>query len=169
MKKQFSGFLSGLLTAAVLYALCTAALAASGAVEFNTVGLRYNGTQVATAGENFTLDNGQQVPATIIYTDESGGGTTYLPIRRIAELLGTEVGWDAPSGSVTIGAEAAPAPAAPAPEVTEPVTVTVYVTATGTKYHAAGCRYLSQSQISLSLNQARGQGYTPCSVCHPPR
>jgi len=43
--------------------------------------------------------------------------------------------------------------------------VTVYVTKTGKKYHAAGCRYLSKSCIPISLNDAISQGYTPCSVC----
>lgn len=43
--------------------------------------------------------------------------------------------------------------------------VTVYITKTGKKYHAAGCRYLSKSCIPISLNDAISQGYTPCSVC----
>jgi competence protein ComEC len=45
---------------------------------------------------------------------------------------------------------------------------TVYVTNTGTKYHAAGCRHLSKSKIPISLSQAK-QKYEPCSVCNPPR
>jgi len=45
---------------------------------------------------------------------------------------------------------------------------TVYVTATGTKYHKLGCRYLAQSSIPMSLAQAKAQGYTPCGVCRPP-
>ncbi|MFC1489813.1 DNA/RNA non-specific endonuclease [Candidatus Latescibacterota bacterium] len=48
-------------------------------------------------------------------------------------------------------------------------TITVYVTNTGSKYHLSGCRYLSQSKISISLSNAKAQGYTPCSVCNPPR
>ncbi|NLV46643.1 MAG: thermonuclease family protein [Candidatus Hydrogenedentes bacterium] len=44
---------------------------------------------------------------------------------------------------------------------------TVYVTRTGKKYHAGGCRYLSKSQIPMSLSQAQGSGYGPCSVCNP--
>lgn len=42
---------------------------------------------------------------------------------------------------------------------------TVYVTNTGNKYHRAGCRYLRQSQIPMSLSQAQASGYTACSVC----
>lgn len=44
---------------------------------------------------------------------------------------------------------------------------TVYITRTGSKYHANGCRYLSRSKIPISKSSAQAQGYTPCSVCHP--
>jgi len=54
----------------------------------------------------------------------------------------------------------------PAPVVT-PVTTEVYVTDTGTKYHVAGCRYLSKSKIPISLQDAK-LNYGPCGVCHPP-
>ncbi len=45
----------------------------------------------------------------------------------------------------------------------------VYITATGECYHRAGCRYLSQSKIAVTLAQAKAQGYRPCSVCKPPQ
>lgn len=45
---------------------------------------------------------------------------------------------------------------------------TVYVTNTGKKYHRAGCRYLSKSQIPISLSDAKADGYGPCSKCNPP-
>jgi competence protein ComEC len=44
----------------------------------------------------------------------------------------------------------------------------VYVTETGGKYHADGCRYLKKSKIKISLSDAQGRGYEPCSVCDPP-
>lgn len=46
---------------------------------------------------------------------------------------------------------------------------TVYITKTGAKYHRSGCRYLSKSMIPISLSNAKSSGYTPCSVCGPPR
>ena len=46
-------------------------------------------------------------------------------------------------------------------------TRTVYITNTGEKYHAAGCRYLSQSKIAIQQKNAIAQGYGPCSVCKP--
>ncbi len=51
-------------------------------------------------------------------------------------------------------------PAAPAP-----ATDTVHITRTGRKYHAAGCRYLSRSDIVVSRSEAERRGLTPCSVC----
>lgn len=59
---------------------------------------------------------------------------------------------------------------APAPDRGVPDgTVTVYVTKSGTKYHSAGCSYLSSSKIEISLDDAKSKGYTPCSKCNPPQ
>jgi hypothetical protein len=44
---------------------------------------------------------------------------------------------------------------------------TVYVTKTGAKYHKAGCRSLSRSQIPMTLADA-SKRYAPCSICKPP-
>ncbi len=44
---------------------------------------------------------------------------------------------------------------------------TVYVTKTGSKYHRAGCKYLKDSSIPMSLKDAQVAGYTPCSACNP--
>jgi hypothetical protein len=46
---------------------------------------------------------------------------------------------------------------------------TVYVTDTGSKYHRSTCQYLDQTKRAISLNDAKKQGYTPCSVCNPPK
>lgn len=52
-------------------------------------------------------------------------------------------------------------------EQTQDIERIVYITNTGTKYHRAGCRYLSKSMIPISLSDAIARGYTPCSVCKP--
>jgi beta-lactamase superfamily II metal-dependent hydrolase len=44
---------------------------------------------------------------------------------------------------------------------------TVYITNTGSKYHALGCRYLKKSCISIDIDKAKAQGYSPCSSCNP--
>jgi micrococcal nuclease len=49
--------------------------------------------------------------------------------------------------------------------VTDNQNITVYITKTGKKYHSAGCRYLKNSSMPMSLKAAIAAGYTPCSVC----
>lgn len=50
----------------------------------------------------------------------------------------------------------------------ETKSVTVHITRTGSKYHRAGCRYLSKSSIPIALSAAK-RSYGACSVCKPPR
>jgi micrococcal nuclease len=45
--------------------------------------------------------------------------------------------------------------------------VNVYVTASGKKYHQAGCPHLAKSMRELTLAEAVKR-YEPCSVCKPP-
>lgn len=45
---------------------------------------------------------------------------------------------------------------------------TVYITKTGEKYHTGGCSYLKKSKIAISLDEAKADGYSPCSRCNPP-
>ncbi len=45
---------------------------------------------------------------------------------------------------------------------------TVYITASGKKYHADGCRYLAKSKIATTVADAVSKGYSPCSACRPP-
>lgn len=44
---------------------------------------------------------------------------------------------------------------------------TVYITKTGKKYHEYDCRYLKQSKIKTTLNEALSGEYTARSVCQP--
>ena len=72
-----------------------------------------------------------------------------------------------PAPALTPGVPPAPT-VQPAPGLDDAADPTVYVTRTGKKYHAAGCRYLSRSSIPMKLSQAK-QRYGPCSVCNPPQ
>lgn len=103
--KKLSSFISGIITMAIIVGLTVTALAASGTVSFNTVNLALNGDIISTAGDGFTLDNGEVVPSSIVYTDGRGGGTTYLPVRRTGELLGIDIEWNADSAAVEIVTE----------------------------------------------------------------
>lgn len=51
--------------------------------------------------------------------------------------------------------------------VTEQKDTTVYITKSGEKYHKAGCRYLSKSQIKTTKKEAIKNGYGACKVCKP--
>ena len=49
----------------------------------------------------------------------------------------------------------------------EPYSGPYYITETGSRYHREGCRYLWNSKIEISLEEAKARGYTACSVCDP--
>lgn len=46
--------------------------------------------------------------------------------------------------------------------------IIVHITKTGTKYHREGCKYLSKSDIEVTLKDALDMGLTPCKICNPP-
>jgi micrococcal nuclease len=52
------------------------------------------------------------------------------------------------------------------PAASRPDTI-VYVTRTGSKYHAENCPALRRSKIAVGLAEAAAS-YEPCSVCNPP-
>ena len=45
--------------------------------------------------------------------------------------------------------------------------VVVFVTNTGGKYHAEGCRFLAGSKMETLLEAAKESGYEPCGTCNP--
>lgn len=95
----FGGVLATILTAGCL----TTALAASGLVSFNPVNLDLNGRAVFASGDTLKTEGGQEIPSSIVYTDQAGGGTTYLPLRTIANLLDVPITWDGAETTVVLG------------------------------------------------------------------
>ena len=92
MKKGITGFIAGIVFATML----SGAAYASGFsqtinVVFNSVNLEVNGSKVNS-------DN-------ILYN-----GTTYVPLRAVAEMLGKEVGWNGNTNTASIN-EKSTAPA----------------------------------------------------------
>ena len=69
----------------------------------NQVDIIANGATISSAGQNYTLESGNEVPSSITFTDSSGGGTVYLPVRRVSQILGVEIGWDGARNAVVIG------------------------------------------------------------------
>lgn len=114
MKNKIASFTSGFFAALALSLCLTTALAASGKVSYNFVNVSMDGTPKITAGQDVTAANGQKVPGSILYTDEAGGKTNYLPIRTISELLGTEIGYDSATKTVLLGKQPTKPAAQPA-------------------------------------------------------
>ena len=113
MKRNLPTFLSGMFTMLLLGALTLSALAVSGrmTIEVDPINVQVNG-QVFVP----TDANGKEVPV-FAYN-----GTTYAPLRALAEAYGLEVGYDATSNMATVGktevkTTATPEPT-PAPDTT---------------------------------------------------
>lgn len=45
----------------------------------------------------------------------------------------------------------------------------VHITATGKKYHRAGCRTLKKSDTEVTLDETKSMGLSPCGICNPPQ
>lgn len=94
MRKNIAPFLCGALTAAVCVSTALAGGSYSGKISFDTNSLLMNGKEILTAGGSMTTEAGAQVPTSILYTDEYGGGTYYVPVRPFAQALDAQVKWD---------------------------------------------------------------------------
>ncbi len=101
--KKWSTFAAGCLCSALLLSCTAGTLAASGTIHVNSVGLKANGKTLFSKDQELTNDAGRPIPSSILYEDEAGGGTTYLPLAYVARLLDTPVGWDQSSGTVLLG------------------------------------------------------------------
>lgn len=100
---NFKSFVLGIGATVLVAGLSVTALAATGTISYNQSAIKFNGVIMSDKGANYALPSGVTVPASITYTDEQGGGTTYLPARRISEMMGIEIGYDAAAGAVSIG------------------------------------------------------------------
>lgn len=91
--KKFSSFIAGVLTTAIVGSISISALAASGAmtISVNPINIQVNGETFAPKDVN-----GKSVPV-FAYN-----GTTYAPLRALAEAYGLEVGYDANSNMATV-------------------------------------------------------------------
>ena len=163
MKKRFPSFLAGAAAALALTALATSALAASGQVQFNFAGVALDGEMKITAGSDITAPNGQQVPGSILYVDEAGGKTNYLPIRTISELLGVEVGYDSASRTVLLGEQTVPSAASAGSywhKETDEDGITYASEDTGTDYTGAPGYALTNLPEGWGLESIRSHGGT---------
>lgn len=91
--KKFPSFLAGVLTTVIIGSLSISALAASGVmtISVNPINIQVNGATFAPKDVN-----GKSVPV-FAYN-----GTTYAPLRALAEAYGLEVGYDATTNMATV-------------------------------------------------------------------
>lgn len=126
---NWKSFGAGILCSGIIAGTCVPAVASvTGRMTQNQVNIMSDGTMISSVGQDYTLDSGAKVPASITFKDMNGGGTVYLPVRRVAEILNTEIGWDGESNSVVIGSSVTtnqPTPE-PTPTPTPPQTIAYY-------------------------------------------
>lgn len=109
MKKRLSGFFAGVLCATIVFSLSLSALAISGkmTIEVDPINIMVNGEVFVP-----TDVNGKEVPQ-FAYQ-----GTTYAPLRALAEAYGLQVGYDAEKNMATVSDPEAKPVVTPAPDTT---------------------------------------------------
>lgn len=92
-------FMYGFVTCLILVMLCFAFPIAAENLEAILGGIRINidGVDQAQWDENIKLDDGRSIPYSIKYND-----TTYLPLRKISELLNKTVYWNGDTNTASI-------------------------------------------------------------------
>lgn len=112
MKKwNWRSYIAGMATVALLAGVIVPAAASSvGQILRNQVNVVADGMTISGVGQNYMLSSGTQVPGSLTYIDENGGGTVYLPVRRVSEILNEEIGWDGARNAVVIGEQQVSAP-----------------------------------------------------------
>lgn len=104
MKKKFMSFVTGALAMLLAGSMTVTALAASGAIK-----IEVSPINVLVNGEVFQPKdaNGNDV---MVFTYN---GTTYAPLRALAEAYGLEVGYDAKNNIATVNSPTAQTPQTP--------------------------------------------------------
>lgn len=98
--KQMKGFFAGILVMMILLSALKvqgADVMTSISVYLNKANISVDGKVVGKANTEYALTDGSLVPFSITYK-----GTTYLPIRKVAELLGKDVYWDASTNTAGV-------------------------------------------------------------------
>jgi len=97
--KTLKGYLAGVVTVIVLTLAINSYASTTNTIQvaFNSIKIAVNGIIQGDLGEGYVLDNGKEVPYSILYE-----GTTYLPLRKVAELLDKEIGWDGDTRTASV-------------------------------------------------------------------
>lgn len=66
-------------------------------VVLNSINVSVDNIPIINAAENYTLSNGSIIPCSFIYKN-----TTYISVRKLVEMLGYEIKWDASTNTINI-------------------------------------------------------------------
>lgn len=109
MKKwNWRSFFAGSITTTLIFGCGATAFASNYMLErisFNSVKIGTSTATITNENNSYTLQNGEFVPYSIVYTSSNGGGTVYLPIRKISEFTQTGIEWDGANNKVVIDAD----------------------------------------------------------------
>ncbi len=141
--RQWKGLVAGGLLAVLATGLFGTALATTGS---QSVVADYNNIQVTLDGEIVQLVDANGAPVEPFAIS----GTTYLPVRAVANALGLNVGWDQETATVVL---------------TRPESQrAIYITRTGKKYHYdSSCN--GGTYWEVPYDTAIGFGLEPCEKC----
>ena len=95
MKNFMKGLITGIILTIILCAIPV--LAQNGEFLFNDIRINIDGTDRVRWGQDDTLSDGRAIPYSIMYND-----TTYLPMRRIAEMNGKQIYWNGDSKTASM-------------------------------------------------------------------
>ena len=97
---KIKGFILGILTAVIIYALCSTAFAASSIWEDN-IHVVYPGISLIIDGTKvIPKDTNGNIAEPFIYN-----GTTYLPIRAVANAFNKKVTWDGNTNTIYLDSD----------------------------------------------------------------
>lgn len=98
MRNVIKGIIIGVISTSLLLGSVAAATNLQKIdVLLNNIIIKVNSIQAADKEESYKLANGNEVPFSIIYKD-----TTYLPLRKVAELVNKDVEYDALTQTASI-------------------------------------------------------------------
>lgn len=178
MKEKTKGFICGVIASVLVLSLSGAAFAVAQTISVSPINIMVNGQEFKPKDAN-----GGDVPV-FVYN-----GTTYAPLRALAESFGLEVGYDPALNMATVNQPSAgtptgqppvqPAVSAPMPTPSTPAPVPspapapgpapsnvrkVYITKTGKRYHYdPSCN--GGTYYESTLDEALRLGLTPCNKC----
>ncbi|MDR1330003.1 MAG: copper amine oxidase N-terminal domain-containing protein [Oscillospiraceae bacterium] len=174
LKHKLLYALSGAL-AALLLSSALPVLAAQIEAAFNIVNIVVDGKSVAKTGESYKLADGSEVPYSIAYK-----GTTYLPLKKLGEILGFDASWDEKTSTANVSSEdrpgaipvSPPQPSVvPSPDTTENVTpngINISLVKISDKYYSLRRMNIDDYSISMLYSQTAdgqyllfGQSFSP--------